>query len=323
MAKISVIVPVYNTQKYLNKCIDSLLMQTFSDIEIIVVNDGSTDASKQILEDYAKKYPEKIKVIHTKNQGQAAARNLGITLATGEYIGFVDSDDYVALDMYEEMYQLALADDCDMVECNYAHIDEAGKKLPPCGAVRQFKDCKDMFINPFVVAWNKLIRSSVIKGNQIIFPEGYIYEDTAFYIKLVPHIKKFLFLDKVFVFHVERSESTMNVNKSLKVGNIFSVLEDVFRYYVGNNLMQEYRYELEYFCVKILLCSSLERISKIPDKKMRNLMAKKTRVFIDYKFPQYRRNPYMKRGMKQLYMKMINERTIYAWVWLLRVLRSK
>ena len=107
MKKVSVIVPVYNAEKYLEKCLNSLVEQTLEEIEIIIINDGSTDSSQKIIEKYAEKYGQKIITRTKKNEGQAIARNLGIELCSGKYIGFVDADDYVCNDMFQLMYDEA------------------------------------------------------------------------------------------------------------------------------------------------------------------------------------------------------------------------
>ena len=107
MIKVSVIVPVWNVEKYLEKCLDSLVNQTLKEIEIIVVNDESPDNSQKIIDKYVKKYPKKIKALSQKNGGQGSARNHGLKYATGEYIGYVDSDDYIEKNMYELMYNKA------------------------------------------------------------------------------------------------------------------------------------------------------------------------------------------------------------------------
>ena len=120
--KVSVIVPVYNSENYLRQCLDSLVYQTLNDIEIIAVNDGSTDNSAIILEEYALKFPDKIRQFNQENKGQACARNFGLQQAKGEYIGFVDSDDSVALDLFEKMYQLARSEKADLVECDFLPI---------------------------------------------------------------------------------------------------------------------------------------------------------------------------------------------------------
>lgn len=315
MAKVSVIVPVYNTEQYLEKCLDSLVNQTLEDIEIVLIDDGSTDKSAQILEKYHDKYLNKILLISKENGGQGTARNLGIAKCTGEYIGFLDSDDYADLSMYENMWKTAKRDNLDLVECRYRYIrEENGQELRPYGYVRKYKNQDDMFIDPLVSPWNKLIRADILKQFEHVFPEGLIYEDTAFFIKIIPYIEKRGFVDKAYVFHMLRGSSTMNVNKSQKVGDIFEVIKDILDYYKENSFYEEYKDELEYFCVKILLCSSIQRISRISDKDLRNEFIDKTFDIIDRDFSQYRNNPYMKRGKKNLYMKKINKTMVKLFI---------
>ena len=118
MIKVSVIVPVYNVEKYIDKCLNSLVKQTLKDIEIIVVNDGSPDNSQKIIDKYVDKYPDKIKSYIKENGGQGSARNLGLEYASGEYISFIDSDDWLDLDALEEMYLLAKKEKSDVVICD-------------------------------------------------------------------------------------------------------------------------------------------------------------------------------------------------------------
>ena len=122
---ISVIVPVYNSSLYLRKCLDSLLSQTFKEIEIIAVDDGSTDGASLILDEYAEIFPDLI-VIHQSNQGQGAARNTGVSVARGQYIGFVDSDDYVDGNMYKHLYSLISETSADVAVCRATSVDMAG-----------------------------------------------------------------------------------------------------------------------------------------------------------------------------------------------------
>ena len=116
--KLSVIIPVYNTEKYLKKCLESVIKQTYKNLEIIVINDGSTDNSNKIIEKYVTKYPQKIKYIEQENRGQAYSRNLGIKLSKGELITFVDSDDYIERNMYKKMIELLERENSDMVICD-------------------------------------------------------------------------------------------------------------------------------------------------------------------------------------------------------------
>ena len=119
MPKVSVIVPVYNVEKYIQKCLNSLVKQTLEDIEIIIINDGSKDNSFYIIKEFEKKYENKIKYFEKENGGSADARNQGILHATGDYIAFLDPDDYVELDIYEKMYNKAIEENSDIVECNF------------------------------------------------------------------------------------------------------------------------------------------------------------------------------------------------------------
>ena len=133
MIKISVIVPVYNVENYLRKCLYSLVNQTLQEIEILMVNDGSTDHSQEIIDEFQTDFPLKIKAFKKENGGLSDARNFGIAQAKGEYFGFVDSDDEVSPGMFEEMYHLAKKHDAEMVICNLQKVNEKGKiirKLP-------------------------------------------------------------------------------------------------------------------------------------------------------------------------------------------------
>ena len=119
MPKVSVIVPCYNVEKYIRKCAETLVNQTLDDIEIIFVNDGSTDGTDEIIKEYKKNYPKKVVHLEKENGGLSDARNFALPFAKGEYIAFVDSDDYVELNMYQEMYDIAKKENSDMVECNF------------------------------------------------------------------------------------------------------------------------------------------------------------------------------------------------------------
>lgn len=326
MKKVSVIVPVYNAQKYLKKCAESLVHQTLEDIEIIFVNDGSTDQSLEMLEEYKKLYPEKVVVYSKENGGQASARNLGIKNSHGEYIGFVDADDYVDLHMFEDMYYKAKQEDSDYVECQYHYlaVDENGKEneIPQYGHVRAYQSKREMFIDPLVSPWNKLYRASVLKDNDCLFTEGVIYEDTAFYIKVIPYLKRWSYLPEPYVYHYLWPGSTMNDKKYIRVGNIFIVLQDVIHFYKENNLYEDFQSELEYFCVKILLCSSLKRIAQINDKRLRNDFVRQTGQFVKREFSNYRRNCYLKKGFTSLYMKLLNPFTMPIAVILIRHIKD-
>ena len=178
--KVSIIVPVYNVEHYLHKCIDSILAQTFFDFELILVDDGSTDNCGIICNEYAIIDP-RIIVIHKKNGGVSSARNSGLDEAKGEYIGWVDSDDYIETDMYETLYQLAIDYNTNIAECNYAQV--VNGKLTPCefgigleNGSGNFLIEKFLSADIFYGIVTKLFHRSLFET--VRFPQGRIYEDT-------------------------------------------------------------------------------------------------------------------------------------------------
>ena len=310
MAKVSVILPVYNTEKYLPRCLDALVNQTLEDLEIIAVDDGSTDHSPAVLKKYAGIYGDKIRIITKENEGQAAARNMGIRASRGKYIGFADSDDCVDVSMFEKMYLLAEERKCHMVECHYHYIQETekgNKELHTRGNIRQHANRRDMFIDPQVSPWNKLYLREILLRPGLDFPEGLIYEDTSFYIKTIPYVLKSAYLDERLVYYFLRNTSTMNVNKNKKVADIFCVLQDILDFYRRYGFYEQFEKELEYFCTKILLCSSLSRIGRVKDAALEKELLDRTFCFVSEKFPEYKKNPYFT-GKTGWYIKHINRR---------------
>ncbi len=305
--KVSIIVPMYNTEKEIARCLETLANQTLKDIEIIVVNDGSTDNSKNIVFDYMKKYSN-IVYLEKKNGGLSDARNYGMKFAKGEYIAFVDSDDFVDYTMYEKMYNVAKEKNADYVECDFYwsyHLAKNKWKNKVDKGYR-YKDKKEMMAFGRVVAWNKLIKRSIIKEN---FPVGLLYEDIEFFYKLIPEIKKFAFVEEPLYFYVQRDNSLVN-KQTFKTGQIFNIFNDCFDYYKKNNLFDEYKEELEYSYTRILLCSSLKRISKIYDNVAKEKLFYETWQNLNTKFPEWKKNKYLKnRSLKNLYMRSVNSKT--------------
>ena len=318
MPKVSVIVPIYNVEKYLKKCVDSLVSQTLEDIEIILVDDGSTDNCGKIAKEYEEKYPKKVKYYKKENGGLSDARNYGLSYAIGDYIAFLDSDDYIEEKAYKEMYEKAVEENSDYVECNfiweYPNKSIIDKKL-------EYNSKKEMFEKVRVVAWNKLIKRNIIVDNKLSFPKGLRYEDTEFTYKMIPYIKKFSYVDKPFVHYVQRSNSIAN-NQNERDKEIFVILNNVVDFYKNNNLYEEYKEELEYTYTRILLCSSLKRICKIKEKKIRKDLIKKTWENLNTKFPDWRKNPILNNNhtRKNLYIKSVNNITYKLYTTALKIL---
>lgn len=304
MPKVSIIIPVYNVEEYLERCLDSIVNQTLKDIEIIIVNDGSTDGSKEIIQKYTSEY-KNIVYLEKENGGLSSARNYGIPYAKGEYIGFVDSDDYVELTMYEKMYNKAIEEKSDMVECDFIW-ECPNKKREDIGKIYFGK--KEAIVEARVVAWNKIIKKDIIEKTKITFPEGLRYEDIEFFYKIVPYLDKISFVKETLVHYIQRESSIANTQNE-RTGEIFKIWENVLNYYIENNIFNEYKSELEYSYTRILLCSSLKRITKVKDKKVRKALIKLTWQNLNKKFPQWKQNKYLNstKSFKNLYLKSINK----------------
>lgn len=307
MPKVSVIVPIYNVEKYIGKCLDSLVSQTLRDIEVILVNDGSTDNSEKIIEEYKRKYYN-FNMIYLKkeNGGLSDARNYGMKRATGDYIAFLDSDDFADPTLYEKMYNKAVEEGADYVECDFywAYPKRKGYRLKSDIGVR-YRNKKEMFINARVVAWNKLIKREFIEYE---FPKGLKYEDMEFFYKHLPNIKKFAFVEEPLVYYVQRKESLAN-KQDYSTGQIFSILNNVIDFYRKHNLYEEYKNCIEYTYTRILLCSSLKRMAKVTDKVAREKLFYETWQNLNTKFPEWKNNQVLQegKGFKNFYMKHMNK----------------
>lgn len=304
MAKVSVIVPVYNVEQYVEKCLQSLVKQTLDDIEIIVVNDGSTDNSKTIIENFinSHKYANII-YVEKENGGLSDARNYGMKYATGEYIAFLDSDDYVKSTIYEKMYNKAVEEKADYVECDF-YWSYPKKNKVDTGF--RYTNKKEMLVYARVVAWNKLIKMNIIKD---MFPVGMHYEDVEFFYKLLPNIQKFAFVEEPLIYYVQRENSLVN-KQGAETAQIFNVLDNSIEFYKKNGLYNEYKEELEYTYTRLLLCSSLKRIKAIKDKDIRSQLTYDTWRNLNTKFPEWKNNKYLKvKSNKNTYMRCINKFT--------------
>ncbi len=316
MIKVSIIVPFYNVENYIEKCLQSLVNQTLEDVEIILVNDGSQDGTEEIAKQFVEKYPNKIIYLEKENGGLSDARNYAIPHAKGEYIAFLDSDDYVETNMYEEMYNKAKKEDLDYVECDFLW-EYPNKTLESKG--KQYNNKKEMFIYTRVVTWNKLIKREIVQDNHLEFPKGYRYEDVEFFYKLLPLIHHYGIVQKPFVHYVQRENSISNVQNT-RTKEIIDVLGHVMKYYKTNNLFEEYKEEIEYTYARYVLCSSMLRMVMIEDKKERKEIIKFAWKSLNTQFPNWKKNTYLKdKGLKNLYMRSVNNLTLKLYTSLARM----
>ncbi|MBR6722254.1 Stealth CR1 domain-containing protein [bacterium] len=264
--KISIIVPVYNVEKYLQKCLDSLVNQTLKDIEIICINDGSTDNSLEILQEYAKK-DKRIQIISKKNEGQGVARNIGIEHAQGEYLGFVDPDDWVELEMYEQMYNQAKNLNSEIVICDYKkHQEGTNKNWTPItfeyakSATQTIKldvPCnknieknllmESLFVSP-CYSWNKLVKRNLILENDIRFSNIKCYEDVIFILKSFIYSNNFSYVNKSFYHYRIRKNSTVRTYEN-RYKDFIYITEEIKTFLKNQKLLHTMKKNLEYFFV--------------------------------------------------------------------------
>lgn len=212
---ITIIVPVYNIERYIAKCIHSILYQSYTNLEIIVVDDGSTDASGAICDELAKA-DSRLRIIHKENEGLAEARNTGLRLAQGAYIAFVDGDDYIEKDMMNQLYQRILQDKAEFALCNIRFVDEAGSCIADKetdltdGVLSQkafWAGYYGTFVYPYVVAWNKLYRKELF--HHTFYDKGRLHEDEFILHKIVAQCKTISVVRDRLYNYVQRSESIM------------------------------------------------------------------------------------------------------------------
>ncbi len=233
---ISVIVPVYNVEKYLKKCIKSIMSQSYTNLEIILINDGSTDNSGKIC-DELKEQDKRIKVIHKSNGGLSDARNAGLKIANGKYIGFVDSDDYIAEDMFETLYNINKKYNSDISIVSFYEIykDKVigvrdSKKLQELTKIDAMKELLiDTNIQSY--AWNKLFRRELFEGLE--FPTNKNFEDIATTLLLFEKANKVVLLEKPKYYYVRRDDSIVGVRNYKTYKDYLDVIYDKYKYLDG------------------------------------------------------------------------------------------
>lgn len=312
MSEITVVIPAYNAEKYIKECLESLYTQSYKDIDILVINDGSTDRTVDIAELFKKEHSNlMLQIITVKNSGAARARNIGIQLATGKYIAFFDADDIIDRDMLQTMINVAHQKNVDLVTCDFYWMypnKNIREKLYEANSERE------LFISAWAAPWNKLYRRSMLVENNIFFTEGYTYEDTSFYLKYIPYCKTIVHIPQPFIYWRQHNTSTMGKSQDKRISQIFPVLEDAIKYYKEQDLYKKYEKELEYFCTKLLWGSSIYRICQVRDTKERKKYIYMTLEWLRIFFPNWKKNEIFRSGARKLYIKSLNAFTanIYA-----------
>lgn len=214
MSLVSVIIPVYNVEKYLHRCLNSVKNQSFKNLDVILIDDGSTDKSGEICENYCKE-DFRFRVIHQKNRGQATARNLALDMAKGDYICFVDSDDYIEKTMIETLYNSITNNNADIAVCGYNRVNETGELIKTFfpfnseGVLNKREAVLEILkdIHLFSFLWDKIFKRELFKN--IRLPENKLFEDVATVYKIVQKAEKIIVIPLALYNYVERNSSTI------------------------------------------------------------------------------------------------------------------
>ena len=229
---VSVIIPIYNVEKYLEECVESVLCQTYQDLEIILVDDGSPDGCGAICEEYAQK-DKRVRVIHKENGGLSDARNAGLNVCRGDYIVFVDSDDCIHPQMIERLYNLLLRYQADMAICSFQDIEENEMPLYTKYDAQGKEYCleKENIMNQLqsrnlltVVAWNKIYKARLFEN--IRYPKGYIHEDEFIIHKLLHLCTRTVYTEEKLYYYRKRGDSIMGNISPKKIQDIYLAYED-------------------------------------------------------------------------------------------------
>lgn len=276
MNKVCVVLPVYNVEKYIDRCMDSIVNQTYKNLEIIVVDDGSPDNSKEIIKKYIKNNSN-IKYYYKENGGLSDARNYGLLIAKStkcKYIIFIDSDDYIEKNMIEKMVFCLEQNNSDIVVCNIIDEYEKTNKIKKyenkyIGTNTNVFKQKQILFNRFCV-WNKLYRISLFEKEDAIFPVGKIYEDLRLNLKIFTNSKKISYIDDYLYHYIIRDGSIMTGSNLKKNLDILDAFDDIILYYKQTKIYNKFENEIEFLAIEHILIACTSRVlrnSKIFDIK--------------------------------------------------------
>lgn len=290
--KISVIVPVYNVENYIEKCLDSILSQNFDSYEIIVVNDGSTDNSLEILKKYQKNNFNKIVLIDQENGGQGSARNNALKIARGKYIFYVDSDDWIEYNTLKTLYDIISEDKADIIIFGNNVVDIEGNILS-VEDPKIYQDDKLNLLFGKMAIWNKMYKKKVLKD--IVFREKLFYEDLDFTSKIILSNYKICFTNKILYNYLERPGSTMNNANITKNLEIIDALENLISYYrTEDGGLQNYN-EIQFIAIYHLYITTIVRILLVKCKmNSKKILIAKIKRYMDSQFYNFKKNPYIK-----------------------------
>ena len=307
MKKISVIVPVYNSEEFIERCIKSIINQTLKDIEIILINDGSTDKSQEIIERYKNEYPNIIKAKKIKNSGAANARNVGLTLAEGEYIGFLDSDDYIDEKMYEKMYNKACKESADIVVSAYFVENKKNIRAYQLGHMEQYgksiKENPDIFVYGVPYLWNKIFRRKIIEEKIKFSNNIKIFEDLEIVYKAYIKANKISKVDEPLYYYVKENPESLTAKFSEKFFDIFSAIKGLKEFCKQNRCYYELKDYILFIALNHIYIRCNMRVNT-NQYKMKINYINSAFDFLNKEFPDWEQHQYyfeIKRKNKKKY----------------------
>ncbi|MBQ1325191.1 MAG: glycosyltransferase [Solobacterium sp.] len=304
--KLSLIIPMYNIEAYLRECLDSVVSQTLEDMEIIIVDDGCTDHSPEIAEEYVRQYPDRVRLLHKPNGGLSDARNFGITYAQGEYIAFLDSDDFAEPDLYRQMVDLMDREKCDVAvtDIEYWYRDPSRRFVMKGLSERGKPDRNKQALMSPMFAWNKVYRAFWFKEKGLRYPVGLWYEDLPVTTLIFAQSAKIGYLDQCLIHYRQREGSIMS-SSSERVREIFDILMMVRGSFQENGLLEQYHDEIEWLHIENLRLYGMFRFMRAD--RFSEYYTKATDILYAC-FPDWRKNPYIRyAGLKnRIFMRTLN-----------------
>lgn len=314
MDKISIIIPCYNMEKLVGKCISSIKNQSYENFEAIFVDDGSQDRTREIIEKNIAD-DERMVYAYKENGGLSSARNFGLDMATGKYVCFIDSDDYIEEDFLMELYSSLTENDSDISVCSFNRVYENKTDL---------NKVKNGFYNlaRFPAAWNKLYKISLFRENNIQFPHGKWYEDTGTFPKLYMMSDRISIVEKPLYNYVQNSSSIMHIYDE-RIYDIYDMVETNEEFARKNCVFDDYRDEMEYLNIYHVLIGTIYRSSFMDGFNADTV--KRIAGYVNGKYPDWNNN----KGARNLplffriYLKALRRRHYRLIVFLLKILNDK
>lgn len=307
--KITIIVTIYNIEKYIEKCIQSLISQSYKNLEILLVDDGSSDNSAEICRKYETE-DNRVKYLKKKHEGVSSARNFGMDNASGQYILFVDGDDYMRQDAVESLVTELLKNEYDILVYNYYVVYDTEIKMPHIKTYNEDKNKK--YILYTNSPCDKIFKTDFLKNNGIKFPEGIIYEDLAVIPSLVGYTDNIGFLEEYLYYYVQHPNSIMHIKEfNANRDDKFKALENLKKRFIKTDSFEKFYSEIEYLYIKnLLIMYSLEVFPYSPEiykSRIDNALS-----VMNNEFPNWCKNVYLGKQskLKKLYLYFLKNKML-------------